>query len=341
MAASAESIPHPHTVRANRPALVFALAALSLACVAAYIAAWMPVAFSIATVFLFAGPHNWMEFRYFMARMPARWGPLTPFFALAIGGVFVLGGANIALSIIVRNAYWSEHHDRVVTAGWLSLVVAWGAALVVLRGREPARKRDWQWAVPAGFGVISVIWMWPVECYFALVYLHPLLAFIFLDREIKHQRPQWRWAFRLCLAVVPVLLGVLCWKLHDAPSLPGDSELALRISRHAGSGVLTGVSSHLLVSMHTFLEMLHYGIWIVAVPLLSFKRAPWQVGQIAVSRRSNALRVGVAGIFLIGALAVLILWGGFLADYPATRDTYFMVAILHVLAEFPFLLRLL
>ncbi len=319
----------------------FAAVALGLAVIAAFIAAWTPIAFSIATVFLFAGPHNWMEFRYFMARMPARWGPLTPFFTLAIGGVFALGATHIALSIIVRNAYWSDHQDRLASAAWLSSVALWVAALVYLRGREPSRKRAWHWAIPIGFFVVSLIWMWPLECYFALVYLHPCLALIFLDREIKNQRPEWREAYRLCIASVPLLLGALWWKLHAAPSLPGDNELALRIARHAGSGILTGVSSHLLVATHTFLEMLHYGIWIVAVPLLSFKTAPWRVNKMAVSRRSILLRWSVAGVFLLGAAAVLVLWGGFLADYPATRDTYFMIAILHVLAEFPFLLRLL
>lgn len=320
---------------------VFAASALCLALLAAFIAAWTPIAFSIATVFLFAGPHNWMEFRYFMARMPARWGPLTPFFALAIGGVFFLGASNIALSIVVRNAYWSEHQDRLASASWLSLVVLWVAALIYLRGREPSRPRNWQWAIPAGFAVVSLIWLWPLQCYFALVYLHPLLALLFLDREIKNQRPQWRRAYHACLAAVPMLLVVLWWKLHDSPPLPGDDELALRIARHAGSGLFTGVSSHLLVAAHTFLEMLHYGIWVVALPLLSFKTAPWKLNRIAVSRRSSQLHWGVLAAFFIGAIAVLVLWGGFLADYPATRDTYFMVAILHVLAEFPFLLRLL
>jgi hypothetical protein len=38
---------------------------------------------------------------------------------------------------------------------------------------------------------------------------------------------------------------------------------------------------------------------------------------------------------------MLVLWGGFVADYPLTRDIYFTVAMLHVLAEVPFLLRLL
>ncbi len=253
----------------------------------------------------------------------------------------MLGAANIALTIIASNAYWSEQQDALASAAWLSLVALWVAVLIYLRGREPSRPRSWHWAIPAGFFVVSLIWLWPLECYFALVYLHPLLALLFLDREIKHQRPQWRGAYRACLAAVPLLLGVLWWKLHDASPLPGNDGLSLRIARHAGAGLFTGVSSHLLVAAHTFLEMLHYGIWIVALPLLSFKTAPWNLKRIAVSRRSSLLRWGVLAVFLCGAAAVLALWGGFLTDYAATRDAYFMVAILHVLAEFPFLLRLL
>lgn len=54
---------------------LFAGAALALACAAAALAGWAPLGFSVVTVFLFAGPHNWLEFRYFLNRMPARWGP--------------------------------------------------------------------------------------------------------------------------------------------------------------------------------------------------------------------------------------------------------------------------
>jgi hypothetical protein len=46
-------------------------------------------------------------------------------------------------------------------------------------------------------------------------------------------------------------------------------------------------------------------------------------------------------VVLLGLAIMLILWGAFLADYPATREVYFTVAMLHVLAEVPFLLRLL
>jgi hypothetical protein len=40
-------------------------------------------------------------------------------------------------------------------------------------------------------------------------------------------------------------------------------------------------------------------------------------------------------------VAVVILWVGFAADYAETRDLYFTIAIAHVLAEAPFLLRML
>ena len=46
-------------------------------------------------------------------------------------------------------------------------------------------------------------------------------------------------------------------------------------------------------------------------------------------------------MLIFGAAVMLLLWCGFLTDYPTTRDVYFTVAMLHVLAEFPFLLRLL
>ena len=45
---------------------------------------------------------------------------------------------------------------------------------------------------------------------------------------------------------------------------------------------------------------------------------------------------------MIAALAcVVVLWFGFSMDYSTTRDIYFTVAMAHVLAEAPFLLRML
>jgi multidrug resistance efflux pump len=65
------------------------------------------------------------------------------------------------------------------------------------------------------------------------------------------------------------------------------------------------------------------------------------VDDVPLARRSQVWRRAVVGIVALGAVVVLILWGAFLADYPLTRDVYFTIATLHVLAEVPFLLRLL
>ena len=40
-------------------------------------------------------------------------------------------------------------------------------------------------------------------------------------------------------------------------------------------------------------------------------------------------------------MAVFAFWFGFAFDYTATRDIYFAFAIGHVLAEFPFLIKML
>ena len=52
------------------------------------------------------------------------------------------------------------------------------------------------------------------------------MAFWLLDRELKRSRPEWRPTFHACLACLPVFLGVLWWKLADAPALPDADELS-------------------------------------------------------------------------------------------------------------------
>src|SRR5260370_39199678 len=57
---------------------------------AAMLAAVFPVAVSIGAGFVFAGPHNWLEARYFASRLPVRWGRQRGFFLLALAGVAAL-----------------------------------------------------------------------------------------------------------------------------------------------------------------------------------------------------------------------------------------------------------
>lgn len=326
------------TKSSSSGALLFAAVAVAVALVSAGLAGWAPVGFSIATVFLFAGPHNWIEFRYFLARMPAHWGPLRGYFTLAIAGVLGLTALFICYPILARRGQWEQGDWLMASAIWNSCLVFWIAALIHLRGRQNPR-RNWTWAWPAALALVGLVWLSPQAWDLGLVYLHPLVALLFLDRELARRRPQWRRAYHLFLASIPIFLVVLWWRLAGAAPLPGQDMLTLRITRHAGAGVLAGVSPHLLVSTHTFLEMLHYGVWVVAMPLIAMRAAPWKLQTVPLFRRSRPWRTTVIAVIGLGAIAVLGLWACFLGNYALTRDAYFTVAIAHVLAEFPFLLR--
>jgi hypothetical protein len=317
---------------------LFAAAGLALAVPAALLAGWAPLGFSIVTVFLFAGPHNWIEARYFLARLPARWGKLRGFFLLAFAGIFGLTAAFAALLWLREVGGWDQQTYLSVYAAWNSALVFWIALLIHLRSRQNPR-RDWSWTLPVVFGVLALVWIAPPLWGLALVYLHPLMALWILDRELCRSRPDWRRPYHVCLACLPLLLGLLWWRLSGTPNLDGEDAFTVRITRHAGAGILDGVSTHLLVATHTFLEMIHYGVWLVAVPLVGLRGAPWRLQAVPLARRSPRWKLVVVGILMAGGLVVLGLWACFLANYPLTRDVYFTVALLHVLAEVPFLLR--
>jgi hypothetical protein len=330
-----ERQPAPGSVQGGAPLV---LVAVSVACLSAFLAGWLPLGFSIITVFLFAGPHNWIEARYFLKRMPARWGRLRPFFLTAFGGIFGLTAIYAALPWFYSYFGWSGWEWQFAAAAWNSALVIWILALIQMRSRQNPR-RDWFWTLPVGFLLMALTWLWPTAWGLGIVYLHPLMAFWILDRELKRSKPQWRPAFHKSLICVPLLLGLLWWQLASAPPLPGEDALTWRITQHAGAEIVQGVSSHLLVATHTFLEMLHYGIWLVAIPLVAFRSAPWQMREVPLARRAPSWRLFVIGLLCLGGLMVLLLWSFFIADYPITRDVYFTVALLHVLAEIPFLLR--
>jgi hypothetical protein len=330
-----ESLPDreaPSSVRA------FVVAALALAGGAAFLAGWVPITFSIVTVFLFAGPHNWLEFRYFLNRMPARWGRLRPFFLVAFIGMIGLTAAFCAMLVATEHGYLSGEWGEYSYPLWSTALLLWIATLVEMRGRTNPR-RDWGWIWPVCLALVAVAWLAPGYFGIGIVYLHPLMAFWLLDRELRRSRPEWRPLYHRCLLAVPLCLAALWWRLADAPALPLNTPLDVRITDHAGAEILRGLSSHLLVATHTFLEMLHYGVWILAIPLVGIASAPWKLNSVPMARRSAAWRRGV-GLFLLASLGVvLILWGCFCLDYTTTRTVYFAVALFHVLAEVPFLLR--
>lgn len=328
--------PTASTYAALWPTLLPLLAMIS----AAVLAGLLPIAISIAAVFLFAGPHNWLEARYFLSRMPARWGRLRPFFLTAIVGVVTLtatfvglnwGGAALGLS---PQAFAMGH------GLWSSGLVLWLALLAQQRARR-APRRPWPWLWPTAAAAWGLIWLQPDLWVLGLVYLHPLLALLILDRELRN-KPEWLTAFRRCLACLPLVLLSLWWHLADAPNLAGRDWVTGQIVRQAGGGLLAHVSTHLLVATHTFLELLHYGIWIVILPLVGLGIEPWRTdAKLPLARRSPRWRRALVAFMIVGASLAVLLWVCFLADFALTRDLYFTISIFHVLAEMPLLLWLL
>ncbi len=325
-----------HTERSA--SLTFGGCVLGFVVMAAAVAGLLPIQFSIVSVFLCAGPHNWVEARYFLSRLPARWGRLRSFFVLGFAGVLVLTVGFAGLPTVLDFLGAAEETWLAGYAVWNTLLALWIATLVHLRSRQNPR-RDWGWVWPVAFFVIALAWLTPMLWDLSLVYLHPLIALWILDREIRRTRPEYVRTYRLCLLGVPICLGLIWWNLAGAPNLAGDDLLTMRISEHSGAPMLAGISSHLLVATHTFLEAVHYGVWLLAIPWLGSRTNLWNVPRMPLGRRSLTWTRGLQIFLITSAAIVVVLWLAFLTDYPATRNVYFTLALVHVLAEVPFLLR--
>jgi hypothetical protein len=280
--------------------------------------------------------------RYFLMRLPARFGRSRNFFAMAFGGIGFLTLTYISLPALYYAGVWSGSNWIFLIAAWNSLLVIWIATLVWLRAKQN-RQRSWTrvgaWIWPIAFAACAINWLAPEIFSLSIVYLHPLVALWFLDRHLRRTRPEWRTAYHRCLALLPLVVIAVCWLGAGAPVLAEDNGLAWRITQHAGAEILPSVSSHLLVSVHVFLEMMHYGVWLIALPLIGAKNKIWDVKAIPLFRHPRGFPRLILGALVMGLFLVAVLWFGFAVDYSVTRDVYFAVAIAHVLAEVPFLLR--
>src|SRR5438105_9828637 len=121
-------------VRARWSTRTFALMLIASACMSAALASWLPLQMSIATVFLFAGPHNWFEARYFLMRLPARFGRSRKFFVIAFAGIAFLTLAYISLPALYYTSVWAGSNWTTVLGTWTTLMLLWMATLVSIRG---------------------------------------------------------------------------------------------------------------------------------------------------------------------------------------------------------------
>lgn len=312
--------------------------------VACAIAAWLigsfPLGASIATIFVFAGVHNVMEFRYFAARMPLRWGKSRLFYSVGIGGVLVLAASYLTLYFASGNWLWSEAGWAIFAATWNTAFILWVGLLFYLRGKQRP-KSDWALAFPVAFLLAALAWIVPQYWSLALVYIHPFIAMWFLERQIRRTKPEWLRAYHFCLASIPIFLVAIWLAFSTRPNLSEETNLFWRISQHAGSQILPGISSHVLVATHVFLESIHYFVWILLIPLVDRRAIPWRLSEIPLLSNKRGYPKIVLAVFALSVVLITALWCGFAVDYTTTRDVYFAFAIAHVMAEFPFLIKML
>jgi len=272
-------------------------------------------------------------------RLPARFGRSRNFFIVAFAGIGLLTAAYVSLPALYYMNVWSGASWPNAIATWNTLMLLWIGALILMRAKQKSN-RDWFWVVPIIFTLSALNWLSPELFSLAIVYAHPLVALWFLDRHLRRTKPEWLRTYRRSLMLLPLLIGGMLWQLSRTTSLADDNGLFWRITQHAGALLLPNISSHMLVSTHVFLEMLHYGVWILALPLIGATGAIWKVETIPLAGHSRGFPKLIAAILICGLFAVAALWFGFSANYTLTRDIYFTVAMAHVLAEAPFLLRM-
>src|SRR5712691_7286301 len=116
--------------RARVSARAFAAILIGSACLSAAFASWLPLQMSIVTIFLFAGPHNWFEARYFLMRLPARFGRSRNFFLVAFAGIGLLTSAYVSLPALYYTNVWSGANWAIAT--WNTLMLLWIGTLVLM-----------------------------------------------------------------------------------------------------------------------------------------------------------------------------------------------------------------
>src|ERR1044072_4514804 len=122
--------------RGNPTTISFSVIVVLCVAMAAVFASWLPLQVSIVTLFLFAGPHNWFELRYFLMRLPMRFGRSRNFFLTAFSGLGVLTLTYVSLPLIYNAARWSEEAWSVVIASWNTALLVWLALLVWIRSKQ-------------------------------------------------------------------------------------------------------------------------------------------------------------------------------------------------------------
>jgi hypothetical protein len=100
-----------------------------------------------------------------------------------------------------------------------------------------------------------------------MAYLHPLMGLWILDRELSQRRDGFLPTYRTLLLLIPVAATVIWLLPIKTFHLPFTADLMPQ--DHVGASCCPASKLTDCWQMHVFLELLHYGVWLVAIPVAS------------------------------------------------------------------------
>jgi len=309
----------------------FKIVALTIVICSAFLAGSTPFWFTVAIVVLFGGPHNYSELRYALSRFPSRFGPLRPFFITSFAGVALLYLTEVALVLVTNTNTISTAQAWILLLTWNELFIAWILALSILR----YCKHDRQSVITNC--AIALIGSWanilsPQMFTIAMTYLHPMLGLWLFERELRRTKKSWLSAYHRCLQAVPLAVAGLIWwhagTMTDAMSMKA-------IQTGLGTQLFAGPSPVMLLAVYGFLQMMHYAVWVLGMPIATNSWTRWRLEQTALLRDRSELRS--FALYAVGCISigVPLLWLGYRLNYAFTNDLYMVLAMLHVIAELP------
>jgi hypothetical protein len=217
---------------------------------------------------------------------------------------------------------------------WGTALVGWLLALVHSRGLF--RTTSQRLLLYAGSALAATAcWLGPEWFSIALVYLHPLISLAILDTELRRSQPDLVKPYRLGLFSASVFVFFFWW--HGSATLPTDA-IANLVLDQSGATMMPLIPSHFVISTLVFFDLLHYGVWLLAIPLMSAGWNGFQPRSVPLSTVSTLANRAISTLLLISTIGVVALWCCFSANYQLTYTVYFILAVVHVLAEMPFLI---
>lgn len=314
--------------------LVFGASFTLLVLLSAVLSGTAPGWFTIATVVVFGGAHNWIEFRYFLSRLPSRFGPLLPFFVTSCAGVLLLSAMEITLMLLNHQQWISGSQTRIGLHIWNELLILWMSGLSFLRYKKQTEPLI---ALPLAL-VLSLANLLSAEMFIvALTFLHPIGGLWIFERELRRTRKPWLKTYHRCLFAIPPCVVALIYCLHGV-TLDHVSTKFLSANANSGFSIFPDDVASMFMALYGFLQMVHYGIWVVALPLATESWRRWRLDRISIVRKRPLLaKVLALAIPISGVLAIPVLWTGYGVDYATTNEVYITIATLHVIAELPFL----